>query len=77
MPLPTRAFENLPAQILNASARLDLALNTPNLSVSAALLLTLASDMDRLSAKVRAAADAADLQSRRSHLRGTLPAVTG
>jgi hypothetical protein len=64
-PKHPRSFEDLPSLILNASTRLDAALHAPSPQVSASQLLTLAHDMDRLSAKVRQAADLADLQSRR------------
>jgi hypothetical protein len=64
-PKHPRSFEDLPVQLTATAIRLDAALHAPSPQVSASQLLTLAHDMDRLSAKVRQAADLADLQSRR------------
>jgi hypothetical protein len=63
--MTARGFDGLPEQIQAAATRIGAALSEPDLPVSAAQLLTASHDMDRLSARVRQAADSADLASRR------------
>lgn len=65
MALPTRAYETLASDIAAVGSDVGAALVTANPDTSADMLRAARERMELLSAKVREAADLADLQSRR------------